>query len=455
VLAGATQLGGHAFAGSNFLGTYAPGHYLKQFLPKYSSQAEVDQKAKEAGFDNWVNMFKDRNKWQLNPELPVMTPWKVATPINTPNWTFERNPYSIWVDTEGNQLPYIDKVSFQLAENLEVLNLRAIAGELDFQARHIDMGKLPVFLENQQKGGYKVALDIADNGADCALKFNLSFDADPEIAKWIGNVDFRRALGLGIDRDQINETFWLGTGTGGSVAPAESNKYNPGPEYRKKWATLDLAQANSMLDKLGLDKKDGEGYRLRTDGKGRLSLVLDTWGGQFIQFTRIGEMISQQVKKIGIDLQVKELERSFGQKRNAANENHIYAWQNDGSEHLYTFPGHVFPYDLTGGGGALYAQWFQSNGQQGKEPPAKVKEVMEKWKKGFGVPEEEAVKLGKEIWATVVDEVFMSGVVGLAAAVSGVRMIKNTMGNVPARQFNSPDGKTPGTSRPVTFYFKS
>ena len=456
VLAGSTAISAHSYQGDpSGVPVFAPAHYLKQFLPKHAGQDKVDALAKQNNFDNWVNMFKDRNKWQLNPDLPVLTPWKLVTPINTPNWTWERNPYSIWVDADGNQLPYIDKIQFQLAENLEVLNLRAIAGEYDMQSRHLDMGKLPVFLENQDKGKYKMQLDIGDNGADCGLKYNLSFDADPEIAKWIGNADFRRAVGLGIDRDQVNETFWLGTGTSGSVAPSESNKYSPGPEYRKKWATLDIAQANSMLDKLGLDKKDSEGYRLRTDGKGRLSLVLDTWGGQFIQFTRIGEMISQQVKKIGIDLQVKELERSFGQKRNAANENHIYAWQNDGSEHLYTFPGHVFPYDMTGGGGALYAQWFQSNGAQGKEPPAKVKEVMDKWRKGFGVPEAEQIKLGKEIWATVVDEVFMSGVVGLAAAVSGVRMIKTNMGNVPARQFNSPDGKTPGTSRPVQFYFKS
>ena len=39
-----------------------------------------------------------------------------------------------------------------LAENLEVINLRAIAGEYDFQQRHIDLGKLPVFLENQARG---------------------------------------------------------------------------------------------------------------------------------------------------------------------------------------------------------------------------------------------------------------------------------------------------------------
>src|SRR5688500_8511247 len=115
------------------------------------------------------------------------------------------------MDTDVNQLPYIEKIQIQLADNLEELKTRSIAAEYDMQSRHIDMGKLPVFLENQQKGAYKMALDIGDNGADCGLKFNLSFDADPEIAKWISNADFRRALMLGIDRDQINEVFWLGT----------------------------------------------------------------------------------------------------------------------------------------------------------------------------------------------------------------------------------------------------
>ena len=48
-------------------------------------------------------------------------------------------------------------------------------------------------------------------GADAA-PLNLAFDADPEIGKWLTNVDFRRALSLGIDRDQINEAFFLGLG---------------------------------------------------------------------------------------------------------------------------------------------------------------------------------------------------------------------------------------------------
>ena len=124
----------------------------------------------------------------------MLSPWKTVTPINTPTWTLERNPYSVFVDTAGNQLPYIDKVVLTLAENLEVLNLRAIAGEYDYASRHVDLGKLPVFIENQQKGNYKVYLDPGDYCGDLIIKFNLNYDADPEIGKWFNTADFRRAL---------------------------------------------------------------------------------------------------------------------------------------------------------------------------------------------------------------------------------------------------------------------
>jgi peptide/nickel transport system substrate-binding protein len=456
MLAGSTDVGGQAWRGAYGLGAYAPAHYLKQFHPKYAGQAEVDKKVKDAKFDSWVRMFMFKNDWSLNPELPVITPWKTATPANTATWTLERNPYSVFVDTAGNQLPYIDRVVLTLGENLEVVNLRAIAGEYDFQARHLDLAKVPVFIENQQKGGYKLYLDPGDYGGDMVIKFNLSYEADPEIAKWMNTTDFRRALSLGIDRDQINETFWLGTGTPGSVVPVDSNKYNPGPQYRKLWATLDVKKANEMLDKVGLAKKDGEGYRLRSDGKGRLRIEIMTLGGQFLQFTQIAEMIREQWKKIGIDLTVQEVERSLALKRTAANEQQLGAWNNDGSEHLFTFPLHVFPFEIASvaSSGPLYAKWFQSAGTQGKEPPARMKELMEKFKRAYGVPEKERIELGKEVWKIAADEVYIIGVIGMGPASMGVRVVKTNMGNIPSRQYNSPDGKTPTISRPVTFFWK-
>ena len=456
VLAGSTDLAGQMF-GYRGMGGFAPAHYMKQFHPKYAGAAELDRKVKEAKFDSWVRMFLAKNDWALNPDLPVLSAWKTVTPINTPTWTLERNPYSVFVDTAGNQLPYIDRVVLALAENLEVLNLRAVAGEYDYASRHVDLGKLPVFIENQQKGGYKVYLDPGDYGGDMIIKFNLNYDADPEIGKWFNTADFRRALALGIDRDQINETFWLGTGTPSSVVPADGNKYNPGPQYRKMWATLDIKKANEMLDKLGLAKKDGDGYRLRADGKGRLRIEIMTLGGQFVQYTQIAEMIREQWKKIGIDLRVQEVERSLALKRTEANEQQLGAWNNDGSEHLFTFPLHVFPFELAAvaSSGPLYVKWFHSAGAQGKEPEPRMKELMEKWKKAFGVPEKERIQLGKDIWKIAAEEVYIIGVIGMGPASMGVRVVKNNMGNIPSRQYNSPDGKTPGISRPATFFYKN
>ena len=369
LLAAATPLGGHAYQGLFSMGGYAPKHYLKRLHPKYAGSDAVQKIVQAEGYDNWVNLFRFKNDWALNVDLPVITAWKTVLPINQTTWMLERNPYYWAVDTAGNQLPYIDKVVMTLAEDLEVLNLRAISGEYDFQARHIDIQKLPVLLENQERGGYKVSLDPMENGSDYGIWFNLAYDADPEITQWLNNRDFRRALALGIDRDQINEIFFLGIGIAGSVTPAKDNPYSPGPEYRTRWATYDPHKANQMLDAIGLVNKDEQGFRLRTDGKGRLQLELATLGGQFVQHTQISEMVREHWKQIGIEIFVKEHERSLWGTRAGANEGQLFAWGNDGTDSLFIFPFWLVPLQAGHWVSSPYGAWFASSGMQGKEPP--------------------------------------------------------------------------------------
>jgi len=458
-LAGSTAIGaGFATRGGfqNFGGAYAPAHYLKQFLPKYSSEEAVNKKAKELGFDNWVSLLKNRYSWALNNELPTMTPWKTVSPINTPTWSMERNPYFWGVDTAGNQLPYIDRITMTLAENTEVANLRAIAGEYDFQARHMGLTKLPVFLENAKKGNYTVHLDPGLNGADVALHMGNSYEGDAEIAKLLRDKDFRHALSLGIDRDQLNEAFWLGVGTPGSVAPAPDTLFSPGAEWNKKWAVLDLKQANELLDKIGLTKKDGEGYRLRADGKGRLRLEMVTIGGQFVPFTQVGEMIKQQWRKIGIDVDIKELERNLAFTRDNGNENQIITWANDGSEMLFLFPRHALPVDAAEAHmGMAFAKWYASRGASGKKPddPEMIK-AYDLFRAAYGMNDEDRIKAGKEIWKIIVEQEWSIGTVGQSPAFMGVRIVKNNMGNIPDRQVNAQHVRTPHSSWPETFYFK-
>jgi peptide/nickel transport system substrate-binding protein len=458
-LAGSTAIGaGLATRGAfqNWGGAYAPAHYLKQFLPKYSSDEAANKKAKDLGFDNWVSLLRNRYSWALNPDLPVMTPWKTVSPINTPTWAMERNPYFWGVDTAGNQLPYIDRITMTLAENAEVANLRAIAGEYDIQERHMHLSKLPVFLENQQKGNYKVRLDPGLNGADVALHIGMAYDADPEIGKLLRNKDFRHALALGIDRDQLNEAFWLGVGTAGSVAPAPDTVYSPGPEWNKKWGVLDLKQSNELLDKVGLTKKDPEGYRLRPDGKGRVRLEMVTVGGQFVPYTQVAEMIKQQWKKIGIDVDVKELERNLAFTRDNASENQIITWANDGSEMLFLFPRHALPVDAAEAHmGIAFAKWYASKGQSGKKPddPEMLK-AFDLFRSAFGMKEEDRVNAGKELWKIITEQTWSIGTVGQSPAFMGVRIVKNNVGNIPDRQTNAQHVRTPYSSQPITFYFK-
>jgi len=458
ILAGSTLIGGGQATRQSRMstgGAYAPAHYLKQFHPNYADEEELNKMAQEQGIDNWLNLFKGKMDWQLNPDLPTVTPWKTSSPINTPTWILERNPFYWAVDTEGNQLPYIDKIVMSLAENTEVLNLRAIAGEYDEQERHTDLQKLPVFLENQEKGDYTVHLDPAFNGSDTTLHVNQCYDADPEVAKWLQNKDFRHALSLGIDRDQLNETFWLGVGTPGSVVPSEDLPYNPGPEYRTLWATHDPDQANEILDSIGLDKKDDDGFRLRTDGKGRLQIELAAVGGMFLPYSQHAEMIRDQWRDIGIDAVVKELERSLAFTRSIADENQIMIWANDGSELLYLFPRHAIPVDPTEAHmGMCYAKWYATNGEEGKEPYPELKKAQDLLRAAGGLNAEGRIKNAQEIWKIAAEEQWSIGTVGQSPAFMGLRIAKNNVGNIPARQVNAQHARTPCTSHPETFFFK-
>jgi peptide/nickel transport system substrate-binding protein len=459
MLAGDTLIGGgqsvRQSQGSTF-GAYSPAHYLKQFLPKYSSEEAANARARERGFDNWVRLLHVMKDWSLNPELPTIGPWRTTRPVNTPTWVMERNPYYWAVDTEGNQLPYLDQVVLTLAEDLEVLNLRAMAGSYEVQERHIDVGKLPVIIQNQARGNYKVHLDLAFNGSDTVLQINQSFRADPEVAKWLTNADFRRALSLGIDRGQLNETFWLGLGTPGSPAPAESSPQSPGPEWRNKWSTHDPAQANRLLDGIGLTRKDSEGFRVRTDNGQRLVIMVQAVKA-FLPWPAQAEMIAQQWRRIGIFADVREFERNLAMTRTRNNEHHIMLWSNGGTELLYLFPRHAIPVDPTEAFmGPEFALWYASGGARGRKPDdPNLLKIFELFSSAGGQREAERAKTAQEIWKILVDQQYGIGIVGQSPAFMGVRLVSNRIENTPSRACIAQHCRTPGGSHPETWFFKS
>jgi hypothetical protein len=66
-----------------------------------------------------------------------------------------------------------------------------------------------------------------------------------------------------------------------------------------------------------------------------------------------------------------------------------------------------------------------------------------------------SIATAQEIWKMLIEECYSIGTVGLSPATMGVRVVKNTLGNIPQRQINAQHCRTPCSSQPATFYFKA
>jgi peptide/nickel transport system substrate-binding protein len=130
---------------------------------------------------------------------------------------------------------------------------------------------------------------------------------------------------------------------------------------------------------------------------------------------------------------------------------------NDGSENMFLYSRHVLPVDpVLALQGHPLARWFASGGTQGKgtKDPQLLK-AMELFGSAPAKKPQERIKIGQEIWRIIVDGQLSIGVVGLSPAVMGVRIVSRRLGNTPARQVNAQHARTPCSSHPETFFFKS
>jgi peptide/nickel transport system substrate-binding protein len=259
---------------------------------------------------------------------------------------------------------------------------------------------------------------------------------------------------MGIDRDQINEIFFLGTGTVGSAVPSDENRYFPGREWRTKWHTLDIAQANQLLDKIGYAQKDGDGYRLRKDGKGKLQLEFLAVN-RLADFPQIAEMLKQHWRKLGIDLVVQTTSVALAFPRIVANSAQMTG-NTTGTEDVYLTSYFLRPSQVGFAQimGKAFAVWEATGGKQGKEPFPAMKQLMELWNRGVNAPEKERIEIGKEVTRMHVDQVFTISLVGQDLSSYGLRLAKTNLGNVPARILNSNVLSTTLNAHPMTFYWK-
>jgi peptide/nickel transport system substrate-binding protein len=431
---------------------FLPAHYLKKFHPGYTPKADVEKLAQAAGFKSWMELFANRNAPPENPERPTMAAWAPSSRASDPVFTLKRNPYYVGVDKDGNQLPYIDEVRFTYFADTQALNLAAIAGQFDMQERHIVMTNFPVFKEQEKAGKYRVITWPTFGGSDAVIAINQTYTADPEMGKVMAQKDFRVALSLAINRDEIKESVFLGLGEARQPVPAPWHPYYPGDEYAKKFTEYKPDEANKLLDGIGLTKKGPDGIRLLPNGKPatiEISVV-----PAFGAWPDVAQLVAKDWQAVGIRTVVQIRERALHFKMDENNELMSEIWNEDTSAFPYTGNAKVDPRNspiLTIG--PLWRRWYASGGKEGQAPTPEMKRIVDLVDKARTVPPEEQVKISQELYRIWADNVFEIGTVGLTPMVQGVIVAGTKFRNVPTTMGNDWPLRSPGNARTEQFYF--
>jgi len=392
----------------------APRHYLEQWHIDFNEDAQA--KAEEEGYATWIEAFEAHRggqiaDFQIDPGLPVLKPWILLSIDEFGNKIYERNPYYWKVDTEGNQLPYIDRQIRVLLSDLEVVKLNIQAGDLDY-ADKLLISDLPVLRAGEAEGNYTALLFPTDQGATRKYQFNITV-GDPVLREIFNDIRFRQAMSLAINREEINETLFFGLGI-----PRQWGVSTNSPFYEDwmsdYYAAYDPEQANALLDEMGLTM-GSDGIRLRPDGQ-PLRIVL--WDA--IDNIRMDELVVEYWGDIGVATEINPSTREAQVAALLANEVHVSVWFADvvAAIDMHTRP--IWfrpPYGLDTtplGGGFAWRTWWLTNGAEGEEPPPYYLEQMQLADDFLltSVGSEEYFELGQQLVNRTVEQMMHIGTVG-------------------------------------------
>lgn len=435
-----------------------PKHFAQQYHAKYVEKAKLDADVKAAGFNSWREYFIARvgqpdgggfGQYSVVGR-PMLYAWMTEQPMSgtATQVTFVRNPYYFKVDQNGQQYPYIDRLTYGVYADAAAMLLKATNGEIDLQMRHFNtLPNKAVLFDNQKKGDYSFIDLVQVTSNAVVVHLNLTHK-DKALREIFQNKDFRIGLSYAINRKAIIDTVYVSQGTPAQPAPLADT-----PFYHKQLATqyleYDVKKANEYLDKV-LPKKDANGMRLRADGK-PLTFVIEIANSLQDQVDA-GNMIAKYFQAVGVNAQAKPEDRSLMYQRKDANDLDAMIWNGEGGLGPMFDPRNFFPYSTESGFAVAWAYWYNGvRDATAEEPPADVKKIMDGFNKAVTQSTFEGqVKAMNEMLQMSADYFFCIGVT-TPPLVYGI--VKNNMANVPKKMINGWQYPTPAPTNTFAYFF--
>jgi peptide/nickel transport system substrate-binding protein len=237
-----------------------PRHYLEQFNP-ILTKTNTDWETHQQKFNH------------NNPDIPRLGGWKLTTFEDGVRAVWERNPYYWVVDSEGNQLPYIDRINVQALKDKEIEKLSYTSGQVDHAHFH-GQGLADIQSLREAEPTSNLEVRFWDSGSGTGSLYFFSLDVqDAKLREAFRDKAFRQALSMAYNRADVQKAVYFGLGelTTGTMSPKaiEYNINDQGKaafaEWRDSFVKYDPAAAEAMLDEAGY-KKGADGKRTMKDG---------------------------------------------------------------------------------------------------------------------------------------------------------------------------------------------
>jgi peptide/nickel transport system substrate-binding protein len=281
-----------------------PAHILKPLVEAEEIVQERKDYKDAQGKKQFKMVPKKRSKfmgaWGINTRLSELVGngmYKLVSYTPGERLIFERNPYYWRKDAEGKQLPYIDRMVWQISENTDNMLMQFRSKNVDTYRTAPDFFSL--LKKEEKKGDFKIFNAGPSNGTSF-LTFNQNKGSrkgkplvNPVKSRWFNNVKFRQAVAYAIDRQRIINNLYRGLGA------LQNSPISVGtPFYLNdiKSYSYDLVKAKEFLVTAGFKYKGNDLY---DDQDNRVEFNLITNAENKFRVA-MGAQIQQDLEKLGI-----------------------------------------------------------------------------------------------------------------------------------------------------------
>jgi peptide/nickel transport system substrate-binding protein len=214
-----------------------------------------------------------------------------------------------------------------------------------------------------------------------------------------------------------------------------------------------VAEANKLLDEIGLAKRDKDGFRLRPDGKPVQLTILTNTG--YAIHSDVMELIANYWNKVGIKTEVDAISGSLWWPRIESNDYQIAGYGAEFNSTCFDLTYStvsVVPSNNHAYFAPIWGLWYATGGKSGEKPTGdalKLVSIFDKIK--LTVNQKERDRLTEEmlrIWAKNL------WVVPTAGSYPVPVVVKNNFRNVPEEATLAYPLLSPGYLNPEQFFFK-